>query len=53
MSVRPSSGHRVARVVGSTTGLVIIALAIGLVVAASLATLTWVIATALHHAANS
>jgi hypothetical protein len=53
MNFRHRTEHRVLRMVGSTTGLVIIALAIGLAVAASLAAIVWVIASALHHAANS
>ena len=53
MNFRLRTGRRGLRVLGSTTGLVIIALAIGLVVAVGLAAVTWVVANALHHAANS
>lgn len=52
MNYRQRAEHRVLRVVGSTTGLIIIAAGIGLVIAASVGALVWVIASALHHAST-
>ncbi|MDE3206008.1 MAG: hypothetical protein KGQ66_17510 [Acidobacteriota bacterium] len=52
MSYRERGEHRVLRVVGSSTGLIIIALLIGLVIASALGGLAWALAGMLHHAAN-
>ncbi|MDA8045789.1 MAG: hypothetical protein M0Z30_11230 [Actinomycetota bacterium] len=52
MRYRERAEHRALRVVGSTTGLIVIALGIGLIVAASIGAIIWVISSALHHAAN-
>ena len=45
--------HRVFRATMSSAALIIIALGIGLVLAAVLGAAIWGIATALHHAANN
>ena len=52
MNYRQRTERRVLRVVGSTTGLIIIALGIGLAIAAAIGALAWVIASALHHAST-
>jgi hypothetical protein len=44
--------HRGARVVRSTSSLVIIALALGLAMAVILGAVVWLIATGLHHAST-
>ena len=53
MSYRQRAEHRVLRAIGSTTGLIIIALALGLAIAAALGAIAWGIASALHHASTS
>jgi hypothetical protein len=51
---RPETNfHRVFRVSRATIGLIVIALGLGLALAAGLGALVWVIATAVHHAAQS
>ena len=53
MNYRDTTEHRIFRMVRSTTGLVIIALAIGTVLAATLGGTVWLIASALHHASSA
>lgn len=53
MNYRETNGHRIFRIVRSTTGLVVIGLVLGLAIAASLGVLVWAIASALHHASSS
>jgi hypothetical protein len=53
MNYRQTSDHRIFRVVRSTTGLIIIAAAIGLALAATIGAVVWVIASALHHASTA
>lgn len=45
--------HRWFHKIGSTTALIVIALGLGLALAAGLGAIIWGIATALHHAANN
>jgi type IV secretory pathway TrbD component len=45
--------HRVVRATFSSLALIVIALGIGLILAAGLGAAIWGIATALHHAANN
>ena len=52
-AVAPESGaHRVFRVVRSSTVLIIIALGLGLALAATIGGIVYAIAAALHHAAS-
>lgn len=53
MTYERGGDQRFFRKVGSTTALVVIALGLGLALAAGLGALIWAIADALHHAANS
>lgn len=53
MNYRDRGDHRVLRVIRSTTSLVIIALVMGVALAAVLGGAVWLIATALHHASTS
>lgn len=50
---RPSGGRRLLRVIRSSTALVVIALSLGVAVAAGLGGLVWLIAAAIHHAAGN
>ena len=50
---RPEGGRRGIRALFSSLALIIIALAIGLLLAIGLGAAIWLIADALHHAANS
>ncbi len=53
MNYQDSTEHRFIRMVRSTTSLIIIALAIGTVLAATLGGTVWLIASALHHASSA
>lgn len=50
---RPSGGRRLLRVIRSSTALLVIALSLGVAVAAGLGGLVWLIAAAIHHAAGN
>jgi hypothetical protein len=49
---RESLARKVLRIGGASTGLIIIALGVGLGLAAALGGVVWLIATAIHHAAS-
>jgi hypothetical protein len=49
---KESTFHKIFRICGASTGLIIISLGLGLALAASLGGLVWLIATAMHHAAS-
>jgi hypothetical protein len=53
VSYRQRTEHRVLRAIRSTTGLIIIAGALGLALAASIGAVVWLIASALHHASTA
>lgn len=53
MNYREGGQHRVFRMVRSTTSLIIIAVALGTAMAATLGSVVWLIATALHHASTA
>lgn len=53
MTFRDKSEHRIVRTVRSTTSLVIIAVALGVAVAAVLGGAVWLLTAALHHAATA
>lgn len=50
---RPTGGRRLLRVIRSSTALVVIALSLGVAIAAGLAGVLWLIAAAIHHAAGN
>ena len=50
---RPTGRRRLLRVIRSSTALVVIALSLGVAIAAGLAGVVWLIAAAIHHAAGN
>ncbi len=53
MTFRQRTEHPILRRLGSTTTLIIIAVALGAALAAALGTAVWLIAAALHHASSA
>ena len=53
MNYREGTQHRILHAVRSTSTLVIIAVVLGAALAGILGSAAWLIATALHHAANA